>query len=109
AIARVQREIEKNPKKGELQLLLARIYDSKHETNKVESALLKAIELDPELQPAYVMLARLYMATKKNEKALQELSTAVAKKTNDVTALMLMGAIQDEAKDFTAARSTYEW
>jgi len=52
--------------------------------------------------------ARLYLDTAKNGKALQKLNEAVAKDPRDTKALMLIATIQNEAKDYAAARSAYE-
>jgi tetratricopeptide (TPR) repeat protein len=76
--------------------------------DKAQAALQKAIDLKPDFQESYLLLARLYVDTKKNQKALDELNVALAKNPSDIRALMLMATIQNESKDFSAARVTYE-
>ncbi len=73
-----------------------------------ESALQRAIQLDPDFHESYLLLARLYTDTGKDQRALDELRADLARKTNDLPALILMAAIQENTKDFPAARATYE-
>ena len=107
ALARIQAEIDKHPSFPELHALRAQIFIAQTNLVPAEAALKKSIELDASYLRAYIMLANLYVSSKKNDQALQELNEVVAK-TNDVTALMLIGMIQNEQHKYTDARSTYE-
>lgn len=81
--------------------------EAKAETGQAEAALRKAIALNPNLRTAYLMLAQLYVATHEQKQALAQLQGFVTR-TNDVVALMQMGMIYDELKDYSAARESYE-
>src|SRR5438874_13542661 len=111
AAERVQKEIDKFPKQGEPWLLMAQIHKAQAaaivlaekqknptagarlslgevpaaqpEVGKAEAALLKAIELNPNLRNGYMMLADLYVAVGKQQQALDRLNSLLAK-TNDV-------------------------
>jgi tetratricopeptide (TPR) repeat protein len=69
--------------------------------------LLKAIELDPNLVPAYLLLAQLYVATNRQQQALEKLNESIEKNKN-ASALMLLAMLQDQLKHFDAARDAYE-
>jgi tetratricopeptide (TPR) repeat protein len=88
--------------------ILARLPGAQAEMDKAQAALQKAIELKPDFQESYLLLARLYVDTKKNQKALNELNLALTKNPDDIRTLMLMATIQSESGDHSAARGTYE-
>jgi tetratricopeptide (TPR) repeat protein len=105
---RVQQQIGQNPKTAVLQLLLANVLVVRGDTNQAESALLKAIELQPDAQQPYLMLARLYTAANQNQKALADLQAALAKNPKDASALLLMGMTYNAEKNYKDARDAYE-
>jgi tetratricopeptide (TPR) repeat protein len=135
AVQRVRARIEKNPSAAEPLVLLARIYiaqaqASVDEMNKsanpparklrlidlpsvqpllkqAEDSLVKAIQLNPALRSSYFMLSDLYIASGKQQQALEPLNSLLSK-TNDVSALMQVGMIQDSLKNYSAARDSYE-
>ena len=104
----VETEIEKHPALPELRAIRARVLIAQTNLDLAERDLKKAIELDAGYRPAYMMLADLYVSSKKNEKALEELNQFVAQKPRDVPALMLIGMIQNERGNFAESRATYE-
>jgi tetratricopeptide (TPR) repeat protein len=108
ALKRVQAELGKTPQSPQLQVLLGQVFMARTNNDDAEQALQKAIALDASYRPPYLMLANLYLRSKQNEKALQKLNDVTAKNPHDVGALMLMGMIQNEMGDYSAARSTYE-
>lgn len=77
------------------------------EVDHAEAALLKAISLEPGLSTSYLLLARLYVASDRAQQALEHLN-AFLSKTNDVAALMQLGMIQEQVKDYGPARAAYE-
>ncbi len=105
---RVQAEIQKDPKAPEPLMLLAQLYVAQTNQPQAEATLLKVAELNPEYLPAQVELAKLYVATKREQEALERLQTVVSKDTNDVTSWMRMAIIHTEATDYTAARDIYD-
>ena len=93
---------------AEARPLLARLPLAQQDLNQAEAALLKAIELNANFGMAYQLLAQIYVASNKHQQALDRLTDLVAKKTNDVGALMQIGMIHNELTNFAAARGAYE-
>ena len=108
ALQRVQQPLEKYPKAPEPLLLQASVYVAQQNTNQAIVSLRKAIELQQDYRPAYFLLARLYVDSGEIKKAMDELTLIVTKNPKDIGALMLMGMIADQNKDFEAARDYYE-
>ena len=107
ATDRVNKQIQNNQKVAQLWVLQAKIYLAQQDINQAKPALLKAIDLDPSLRTAQLLLAQIYLAQNKHQQAIEALTTFV-NKTNDVAALMQIGLIQNELKHFDAAREAYE-
>src|SRR5262249_56977161 len=84
-----------------------RIYLAQRDFTHAEPDLLKAIELDPKLEPAYQLLAQLYVASNRQEEAIAKLS-AFVEHDKTVPALMQLGMINEQMKHFDAARDAYE-
>lgn len=108
ALHRVQQLVVKNPNQAALQILLGSTFAAQGKANDAETALSKAIRLQPGSQAAYLMLARLYILNQQNQKALDDLQTALDKDPNDIAALMLMGIVYDSESDYGNARNAYE-
>ncbi len=107
ALDYARQQMDKLPSGSRTNLPLSAVPEAQADVAQAETALLKAIELDPNLQPAYLLLAQLYVASNKHQQALARLNALVAK-TNNVAALMQIGMIHNELKDFSAAREAYE-
>jgi putative PEP-CTERM system TPR-repeat lipoprotein len=107
ALDRVKKQVERRPAVPELQLLLAKIYLNQKDYAQAEAALLKAIEIAPDMRTSYMLLAQMYIASNKTQQALDKLNSFVAR-TNDAPALMQIGIIQDSLKNYSAARDAYE-
>lgn len=133
ALARVNKELEAEPKPGPgPQLLLAKIHVTRandltevaKKTNpavhkigdvaaaqddikQAETALLKAIQLDPSLTTSYLLLAKLYVSAGREHEALDRLNGLLSK-TNNLAAYMQLGAIQESLTNYPAARDAYE-
>jgi tetratricopeptide (TPR) repeat protein len=99
--------ITKNPKLAGPWLLQGKVYWAAGQTNEAESAMSKAIELDPDLPGAYLSLARLYLDTHQEQQALARLNALVSK-TNNVTALLEIGEIHQQSQQPDEARDAYE-
>ncbi len=108
ALQRVEVQRAKNPKLPGLYLLQAKIFLVQPDTKQAETSLLKEIELQPDAPTAYFLLAQLYMSTNQKEKALANLREVSAKNPKDTGALMLIGTLNEQQKDYTAAREAYE-
>src|SRR5262249_53668443 len=99
--------IDKDPKAAQPWALRGKIDLTERDFTHAESDLLKAIDLDPKLTPAYLLLAQLYVASNRQQDAIAKLNVSV--ETNkSVPALMLLGMLQEQQKNFDAARDAYE-
>lgn len=101
----VSRENAKQPNRP-APLTLAQVSAAQPFVDQTEAALLKSIEQDPAQRPAYLLLAQLYVSDGKQKLALERLEPMA--KTNDLAALMQVGMIHDQLKDYPAARAAYE-
>jgi tetratricopeptide (TPR) repeat protein len=99
--------IARNPKLAEPWLMQGHVYQAAGQTNQAEAAMSKAIELDPDLPGGYLALARLYLDTHQDQQALSRLN-ALLSKTNNVTALLQIGQIHQQAQRWDEARDAYE-
>ncbi|MGH7977893.1 MAG: tetratricopeptide repeat protein [Limisphaerales bacterium] len=108
ALQRVEQLVVRDPNQAVSQLLLGATLAAGGETNKAESALTKAIKLQPDSQAAYLLLARLYTQAGQSRKALQQLEMALNTDPNDLTATMLEGIIYDSLADYENARDAYK-
>jgi tetratricopeptide (TPR) repeat protein len=107
ALARIDQEIARRPAVPLLLLLQAKIYHDQNNPKDAETALLKAIEMAPNLRSAYQLLSELYLNSNRPELALQQLQTFFSR-TNDLQVLLQIGMIHDRMTNYTAARDTYE-
>jgi tetratricopeptide (TPR) repeat protein len=107
ALDRVQKLIEKDPKQAQAWGMRAKIYFAQRDFLRAEPDLVKAVELDPQLEPAYLLLAQVYRATNKQDEAIARLNAFVQHR-KDVPALMQLAAIQQQLKNYPAARDAYE-
>jgi tetratricopeptide (TPR) repeat protein len=107
AMSYVSKEMGNTPGPARPKLQLADVPAAQHDVEQAEAALLKALELNPNLRTTYLLLAQLYVASNKHQQALDRL-TGLVVKTNDVVALMQIGMIHDELKHYAAAREAYE-
>lgn len=81
---------------------------AREDVNQAEAALNKAVELDPRAAMPYMMLAQLYVATGKQQAALDRLNELLSKTNNATAAYMEIGMIYDAQKNYAAARYIYE-
>jgi tetratricopeptide (TPR) repeat protein len=107
ALARAEKQIDKNPKLAQAWALRGKIYLAQQDFTHAETDLLKAVDLDPNLEPAYLLLAELYVASNRQQEAIAKLS-AFLEKNKTVPAMIQLGMIQEQLKNFAAARDAYE-
>lgn len=108
ALARVQTYIEKYPDKPMPRLLEAKVLFAENKNDEAETAVKKAIELDPEFYPAHRALADFYIRTKQIEPAIQKLESMVAKNGKDAASLLQVGMLYESKADYKKARTAYE-
>lgn len=108
ALQRVQQLIVRDPNRAISQLLLGTALAAGGQTNQAESALKKAIKLQPDSQAAYLLLAQLYFQGGQTPKALEELQIALNKEPNDLAAVLLKAEIYNSEGNYNGARDAYE-
>jgi tetratricopeptide (TPR) repeat protein len=104
---RVQSLVSKNPRQAQPEILLAKIFLDRGQTNQAEDALSKAAALPDGLE-ANLLLAQLYFSLKEDKDALDMLNVVITKKPDDPSLLMFAASIQTDQKDFSGAAATYE-
>jgi tetratricopeptide (TPR) repeat protein len=107
AMKRAQNQIDKTPNEALPRVWRAKIYRAQSDLPRAEADLLKATELDPALEMAYLLLADIYVTSGKPEQAIERLS-AFAQKDRSVRALIQLALIHQRLGHFAAARDTYE-
>ena len=107
AIARVQGEIARNPNFALPLAIRGRIYFARRDFAEGERDLLRAIEIDSNLESAHLLLARLYIASDRPERAIQQLNE-FSKRNKTVSALQMLAEVQERIKNFSGARDAYE-
>jgi Flp pilus assembly protein TadD len=108
ALERVNKQVQLYPSKPELYQILGRVYISRKETEKAETAYMKAIEIDPKLVSAYVELAKVYEDARKIDQAIAKVDEALKLDPKNITALMLDGVLSEQRNDTLKARQAYE-
>src|SRR5437773_3351525 len=105
---RVNQLLQKQPNSAAAYYLQRKLYVAEGKFDVAQTALLKAIDLDPNFTRAYDLLVPIYGRANKLPEALNEMNAVLAKKPNDVRALLLTGFICDAMKDYNKARDSYE-
>ena len=73
-----------------------------------ETALLKAVELQPDLNAAYGQLVGIYVASNRADEAIVSLERALEHDPDNVSVMMLKGSVQHVTNDEGGAQDTYE-
>jgi tetratricopeptide (TPR) repeat protein len=107
ALDRVQRQIDKDPKLAQPWAVRAKVYLAQQDFTHGEADLLKAVDLDPKLEGAYMWLAQLYASSNRQDQAIAKLD-AFAEQAKTVPTLMLLAMLNERAKHFSEARDAYE-
>src|SRR4051812_16378999 len=107
AMGRAQQQIDKDPKRAQPWALRAKVYLAQRDFAHAEPDLAKAIEIDPKFEAASLLLARLYIATNKQDQAIAKLNT-FAEQNKSIPALVQLASIYEKDKNYTAARDAYE-
>lgn len=107
ATDRIEKQLERDPKLAMAYGMRGKIHLAQRDFPKAEADLNKAIELDSNLEPAYQLLAQLYLAQNKPEQAVDKLNAFLVK-NKSASAQMTLAAIQDQQKNYAAARDSYE-
>lgn len=108
AMRRAEAQQQKEPQSGASYLLKGKVLTAKKDWPAAEAALQKAIELDPNLAPAYDLLVGIYLETGKSEKAVRELEAVVAKSPQNKGALITLASVEEKQGNFSKAAEAYQ-
>ena len=105
---RVDEVLQKQPNSAVGYCLRGKLYLSEKKFDLAQTALLKAIDLDPNLSSAYDLLAPAFLYANNPSEALNQMNAVLAKKPDDFRALLVTGMIYSQMKEFNKARDAYE-
>jgi tetratricopeptide (TPR) repeat protein len=101
------KSLERYPENSGLWCLEAEINMAQQDFPGAEASVRKALDLDGNLEAAHLLLAENYISQHKYQEALDDL-VPLAAKNNNLAALMQIGLIKTELRQFGAARDSYE-
>jgi tetratricopeptide (TPR) repeat protein len=108
AIARVEKEAERAPNSGEIQVLLGNLHLGRGNHAKAEDAYRLAMEIDPSRTDSYTQLARLYAASGRYDEALARLEQAREKNPKAIAIHMLIGTVHETRGRYAESQRAYE-
>jgi len=105
---RVDEVLQKQPNSAVGYYLRGKLYLAEKKFDLAQTALLKAIDLDPNLSSAYDLLAPAFLYANNPTEALNQMNAVLAKKPANLPALLVTGMIYSQMKEFNKARDAYE-
>ena len=122
ALQQINAEIQKDPKCVEFRILATKVFlvqskyaamntnyaEALNRRTEAEKTLLQARDIDPSHLGVSLLLAQLYSDTGRNDQALKEINTVMAKDSKNTSALMLGARIYEVNHDPQDAAAAYE-
>ncbi len=108
AMRKVEHRIEKDPKDPISYLLAGKVEAAKKEWLKAETALKKAITLNPNLAPARDLLVAVYISSDRLQEAHDEIEATLLKSPKNQAALMILASIEERQNEYAKAALAYE-
>ena len=105
---RVDEVLQKQPNAAIGYYMRGKLYLAEGKFDLAQTALLKAIDLDPNLSSAYDLLVPTFLHANNPSEALNQMNAVLAKKPDDFRALLVTGMIYSQMKEFNKARDAYE-
>src|SRR5438094_586086 len=105
---RVDEVLQKQPNSAVGYYLRGKLYLAEKKFDLAQTALLKAIDLDPNLSSAYDLLVPTFLQANNPSEALNQMNAVLAKKPDDLPTLLVTGMIYSQMKEFNKARDAYE-
>ena len=105
---RVDEVLQKQPNSAVGYYLRGKLYLAEEKFDLAQTAVLKAIDLDPNLSSAYDLLALTFLHANNQSAALGQMNAVLAKKPDNLPALLVTAMIYSEMKEFNKARDAYE-
>ena len=104
----VQNAIRENGETAELYMLLAKIQSSSSNLDGAKKSLLKAVDIKPQWNAPYLVLANIYTADNQNKKAIEILHQGLVEIKSDLKLTLSLAAIYEAIGDYNAAIMEYE-
>ncbi len=108
ALQRIAPALEKYPNEPGLLLLEGKIFAAQKDWDKAEAALLKVLEVNSAVPDAYNLLVSVYIGAHKLPQAATQIENFLVKNPENIGALMTLGLIYSELKEYEKARDAYE-
>lgn len=108
ALQRIEQTIAAAPQNAALHTVRGQILQKVGRAEDAVAAFEKAIELDSKDTPARMLLARLLRLQGKDREAVDQLNSILAIAPNHLGALTAIASIQEQAKNYPDAISSYE-
>ena len=108
AVDRVQRQMKEIDPAGGHYFLLGQLYMASKQLDQAETALFKAVELQPDLNAAYAQLTSMLVDSNRADEALVSLQRRLEHDPENVSIMMLKGMVQQVSNQVGAAQDTYE-
>lgn len=89
-------------------LLEARIAVGEKNMAKAEELLLEAIQLNPDMDPAYRLLLALYLDAGRIDSGVKQMEEKVKRRPDDLSARLLLASLYEKSGKYDAARGEYE-
>lgn len=108
AAARVSKYLAENPDSAAGHYLMGRVHLAAENYQEAEKQFEAAIESNPQLENAYFALVQIYSETDRKAEAKIKLESLLREKPTDRKALMTLGIMLTEEKDYQGAADRYE-
>src|SRR5262249_41142460 len=108
AFQRAQSYVQQRPNDAGGHYMLGKIGSTRKDWSNAESELHKAIDLDPDFEPAYTALVSVYVAEKKLPEAVAQLENELKKTPENPRILLTLGLLYERMKDASKAADAYE-
>lgn len=105
---RVARHVAAHPQEPRFHNLLGRVLMQSRQFREAEAEFQKALALDEALLETYAHLGTLYAQQGKVEEAIKQFEAIVAKSPRQLSALMIVGLLREQQKDYARAQASYE-
>ncbi len=105
---RVGRQVAMNPQDPRFLNLQGRVLVQSRNFSEAEATYKKAMALDGTLLSTYANLGALYARQGKVGEAIREFETIIAKRPQELSALMILGMLHEQRKDYPRATAKYE-
>ncbi len=105
---RIRRQFQKTPDAPAAHFFEGKILAAEGKWDAVEAEAQKTIQIDSNFASAYDLLVQAYLATKRLPQAVSQLEALLSKSPNDTSALMTLGLVYEQMKDYPKERDAYE-